>query len=135
MTKEIDFHVIDWGDIAKGDNLVIFLLVAIGIFILIQIMNGILNILTARDFKKKVALESQIRAEESTYFAAQWENVLLNQTQIIKRLDILDTNLHALQDDVFDVIVGNAKEEKPKKRGPYKSRKPKVLEHKVKKEE
>lgn len=65
----------------------------------------------------------------------EWKRVILYQEIIIdklnsmeKEISSLDMNLHALQDDVFDVLIRNT--EVKKTRGPYKPRKPKEIGHK-----
>jgi hypothetical protein len=125
--EELDFHYFDGWDIIQPRDFVHILLLTIGTIILIQIVNGIMNILTARHFKKMAKLEQQAREDEARLMAEQWESVITKFSDIIEmnidmneKLDFLIENIEFPEPP--EVII-------PKKRGKYKPRKPKVLEH------
>jgi len=113
--------------VTEGE-LMLIVLAALGIFIAIQIMNGILNIMTARHLKKHALLRNEAQENENRIMAEQWENV------IVKFSDIMESSIDA--HDKLDYIMENLDEfknpieEKSRKRGKYKPRKPKALEHK-----
>lgn len=126
--EEFNFHYFDGWDIIQSEDFVHILLMTIAIIIFIQIINGIMNILTARHFRKIVRVEQQIREDESRLMGEQWESV------ITKFSDIMEKTIDA--EEKLDYIIENIEVYKPKmviipkKRGKYKPRKPKVLEHK-----
>ena len=126
--EELDFHYVNGWDIIQPEDFVHILLATISIIILIQIVNGIINILTARRFRKMAKLEQEIREDEARLMAEQWESVITKFSDIMEKCLDADEKLDFIIEniDVFrapEVII-------PRKRGKYKPRKPKVIEHK-----
>jgi predicted Holliday junction resolvase-like endonuclease len=126
--EEFSFHYPDSSDMIQQGDFVIILLASLAIFVLIQLMNGIMNILTARFMKKRAQLEEQVREDEARLMAEQWEDVIVKFSEIMeKTLDL---------EEKLDYIIENIDVYKPetivipKKRGKYKPRQPKGLEHK-----
>jgi hypothetical protein len=114
--------------------------IALGIFALFQVINGITNILTARYMKKRAQLEAQIREDEARLMSEQWDSVIIKFSDVMEKvvlieeqLIVMDGNIKELADDVFDVILQSARDSSVKNaRGPYGPRKKKTIEHKVK---
>lgn len=123
----MNFHYQNGTDIIQPGDIVIILLVALGIFVLVQIMNGVVNIATARHMKRQAKLQSELREDENRIMDEHWEDVIIKYSEIMEKLleneGKVDFMLESLQ-DIEEVA-------KPKKiRGKYKPRKPKLLENK-----
>lgn len=88
--------------------------------------------------KKRAQLEAQIREDEARLMSEQWDSVIIKFSDVMEKLislegeiDFLSGNIKGLADDVFDVIIQNARDSSVKNaRGPYGPRKKKTIEHK-----
>ena len=69
----------------------------------------------------------EIHEQEWKQMVHCYGNIYEGIARIDAELEMLSDRIHALQDDVFDVVI---KETGTKKRGPYGPRKKKEIEHK-----
>lgn len=137
MTREeLGLYHLDGLDIIQPEDFMLILLIAIGIFVLIQIVNGIMNILTARQFKKMARREQEIRDDDARLMSEQWEEVIRKFSDIVEmnietneKLDYLESYFDDLRE--ASEVIDQAQKIKTRKRGPYAPRKPKVIEHKM----
>lgn len=104
------------------------LIIGIGFFVLVQLINGIFNILIASNLKKIAIGQSKIRDEEVILLAQQWENILIKFEEIREKFEVLEVKIDRISEDVFDAYIQQS--DVKKKRGPYKPRRLKEIGHK-----
>jgi hypothetical protein len=115
--------------------------IAFGIFILIQIMNGIVNILAAINMKKHALLQAQMKEREYVAMQAHREDIIFKFEEIMDELvntrdqrDELSLRIFRME-EYLNEICGfltppEEKKVRAKPRGPYGPRKRKAIEHK-----
>ena len=125
-----DFLFPDYADVIQPGDLVFLLSIALGVFVLVQIMNGIVNILTARNMRKHALLQAQVKEDENRLMAEQWEAVIRKFSEIVEISLNNEEKLDYLIENMDDLFPKPEKKPKSRTRGPYGPRKPKVIEHK-----
>lgn len=130
-TEGIENQYIAAIDVIQPGDLVIILLIALGIFVLIQFMNGIINITTARYMRKQMELKNQMDIQNSADLAERFDGIHESIACIQDCIDTIHFDVQYLRDDVYDALKMDRREEGiPRKRGKYGPRKRKALEHK-----
>lgn len=120
--------------------------IAFGVFILGQIMNGILNIWTAKSLKKTALLQDQLNNNDHRMMCDYQEDVILKFSEIMDELidardeqTELERRLFVIEQSLNEIccILSPPEERRasPKPRGPYGPRKNKALGHKEDKPE
>lgn len=130
-SEELNQAYLNGADLIQPGDLVIILLVALGIFVLVQIMNGFVNIMTARNMRRNIKIQSEISEQENRLRAEEREDIIHKFSQIIEVNIDLDDKVDYLM-TYFDDLRYNSepKHTKSKKRGKYGPRKRKEIEHK-----
>ena len=104
---------------------------AIGFFVLVQLLNGIVNILTTNQLKRISQAQAELRATENELQAEQWESVIIKFSDIIEKLNTQEDRQQLHFEELMDILERIPPPPKEtRKRGPYKPRKPKELVHK-----
>jgi len=107
------------------------LICSLAFFVLCQIFNGIVNLCTARYMRKKSELQEKIREDEARSHYEQSERMIMRFNHISDRLNEAEDIATFRFEEIMQAL-----EEMPqqpigiKKRGKYKPRKPKAIEHK-----
>jgi hypothetical protein len=100
-------------------SLEVLLIGSLGFFVGCQIINGIMNITTAKFVKRQTVLHAKVREEEARANFDQIEAISI-------KLELLSQSFQVLEDYIrYDLDL----DKKSRKRGPYKPRKPKGIEH------
>lgn len=119
----------------------LLLSIAFGVFILVQIMNGVVNIITARTLKKHALLQAQMKEREYIAMEEHQEDIILKFSEIMDELidasdeqDKLEERLFIIEQSLNEIccILAPPEERRvsPRPRGPYGPRKNKALGHK-----
>ena len=88
------------------------------------------NIITANQIKKITQAQIELRLEENTLQADQWESVIVKFSDIIEKLNNQEDRQQLHFEELMDILERMPPPPKANKRGPYKPRKPKELVHK-----
>lgn len=117
----------------------IILIGSVAFFVLCQVFNAFINLMTARYMKKQMVLQGKIKEDESRLLFEEWERISLSLKDIQECLHNFDLRfqhqrdlLESIEDEVIIISKIINPKEKPRARGKYKPRKPKTLEHKEK---
>ena len=107
------------------------LIIAIGFFVMIQLLNGIVNIITARHLKKITTAQMEIRSEENILQSEQWQSVTLKLDDIVDYLNDAEHHRQVNFQYIMDVLEDIPLPPKANNiRKPYGPRKKKAIEHK-----
>ncbi len=119
----------------------LLLSIAFGVFILGQIMNGILNIWTAKSLKKTALLQDQLKSNDHRMMREYQEDIVLKFSEIMDELidardrqEELEGCLFTIEQSLNEIccILAPPEERRvsSRPRGPYGPRKNKALGHK-----
>ena len=125
----------------QSGNAMFLLSIALGVFVFVQILNGIVNIMTARNMRKHALLQAQMKDREYIALEQHQEDVIVKFSEIMDELidardehAELEKRLFIIEQSLNEIcfIIAPPEERKiiPKPRGPYGPRKRKELAHK-----
>lgn len=98
---------------------------------MVQLVNGVVNIITARQLKKITESQAELRNQENALQAEQWESVIVKFSDIIDQTNTMEDANQLRFEEIMDHLDAIPYPEKAtKKRGPYKPRQKKGIEHK-----
>lgn len=99
-----------------------------GFLVLLQLIKSLIDVYHARSLIKALKKRDELHAKEWEIVMFRFHEIMESFLVLEKKIETMDMNIHALQDDVFDVVIRNSGVKKT--RGPYKPRKPKEIGHK-----